>query len=304
MKQGLRIWLLTTLTITLLSVSALADTGPKPLLTVRVENAPEELYYLDLLAEGTYEASPAEDAESGYSGIDWNYSPEEAAALDQDLLAALRAAVPDGWHACTAEGTGGAPMWGELGGHDTGLQGVRLHTFGYVGLPDTYRILIATESGDIHLFPPCSRTVLQSSVTVDWGSRSVQVPPVWMSYVLQTLCTLLPTLAIEGLVLLLFGFSWKKARRPFLLTNLVTQGALAVCTSVFTIQNGVSWWSLFLFVPIEIIIALVESGLYVRFLTGQSRRRAFAYGLTANVCSAVLGLSILEPVWHSIVSIF
>lgn len=302
MKHMLRRLTLASLAAVLLTVSALADSGPKPLLTVRVENAPEEGYYLDLVAEGEYEGHTYGSGESEYSGIDWSYSDEEAAALDTELLDALRAAVPEGYHACTAEGTGGAPMWGELEGTPTGRQGEYLHTFRYFGVPDTYQILIAAKNGDTYLFPPCTRTALQSSVTVDWETKSVEVPPAWIGYVLQFLCTLLPTLVIEGVVLVLFGFSWKQNRKPFLLVNLVTQGALAVYFSVTAVQSGVGWWYFFLLVPAEIVIAFVEGGLYTRLLTG-SRRRAFAYGITANLCSALLGLLTVEPLWRWIVSI-
>ena len=302
MKHMLRRLTLASLAAVLLTVSALADSGPKPLLTVRVENAPEEGYYLDLVAEGEYEGHTYGSGESEYSGIDWSYSDEEAAALDTELLDALRAAVPEGYHACTAEGTGGAPMWGELEGTPTGRQGESLHTFRYFGVPDTYQILIATKNGDTYLFPPCTRTALQSSVTVDWETKSVEVPPAWIGYVLQFLCTLLPTLVIEGVVLVLFGFSWKQNRKPFLLVNLVTQGALAVYFSVTAVQSGVGWWYFFLLVPAEVVIAFVEGGLYTRLLTG-SRRRAFDYGITANLCSALLGLLTVEPLWRWIVSI-
>lgn len=302
MKHMLRRLTLASLAAVLLTVSALADSGPKPLLTVRVENAPEEGYYLDLVAEGEYEGHTYGSGESEYSGIDWSYSDEEAAALDTELLDALRAAVPEGYHACTAEGTGGAPMWGELEGTPTGRQGESLHTFRYFGVPDTYQILIATAGGDTYLFPPCTRTALQSSVTVDWADKSVEVPPAWIGYVLQFLCTLLPTLVIEGVVLVLFGFSWKQNRKPFLLVNLVTQGALAVYFSVTAVQSGVGWWYFFLLIPAEVVIAFVEGGLYTRLLTG-SRRRAFAYGITANLCSALLGLLTVEPLWRWIVSI-
>ena len=302
MKHMLRRLTLASLAAVLLTVSALADSGPKPLLTVRVENAPEEGYYLDLVAEGEYEGHTYGSGESEYSGIDWSYSDEEAATLDTELLDALRAAVPEGYHACTAEGTGGAGMWGELAGTPTGRQGESLHTFRYFGVPDTYQILIATAGGDTYLFPPCTRTALQSSVTVDWETKSVEVPPAWIGYVLQFLCTLLPTLVIEGVVLVLFGFSWKQNRKPFLLVNLVTQGALALYFSVTAVQSGVGWWYFFLLVPAEIVIAFVEGGLYTRLLTG-SRRRAFAYGITANLCSALLGLLTVEPLWRWIVSI-
>ena len=105
MKRFLRLPLLSCLAVVLLTVTAFADTGPKDQLVVKVENAPEEPYYLDILAEGNY----GED-DSPFDGLEWSYSDGEIAALDQDLLEALRAAVPEGWHACTAEGSTGAPM--------------------------------------------------------------------------------------------------------------------------------------------------------------------------------------------------
>ncbi|MEI3306787.1 MAG: hypothetical protein V8R40_12695 [Dysosmobacter sp.] len=122
-----------------------------------------------------------------------------------------------------------------------------------------------------------------------------------VGYVLQFLSTLLPTLVIEGVLLLLFGFSWKQNRKPFLLVNLVTQGALALYFSMTAVQSGVSFWYFFLLIPAEIVIAFVEAGLYTRLLTG-SRRRAFAYGVTANRLRPA-GPSDREPVWRWIVSI-
>ena len=55
MKKSLRNSILLLLTAMLLTVSALADSGPKAQLTVRVKSAPDEPYYLDLLAEGAFE---------------------------------------------------------------------------------------------------------------------------------------------------------------------------------------------------------------------------------------------------------
>lgn len=293
MKRSLRIAVLALLAVAALTVTALADTGPKPQLTIRVENAPEEPYYLDILAEGNYE-----DAASSFDGLEWSYSDEEIAALDQELLEALRAAVPEGWHACTAEGSTGAPMWGDLYPDEDGL-----HTFGYHGVPDTYRVLMVTKSGEVFLSEVCTRKVLQSSATVDWAGRTVTVPPTWAGYVLQFLSTFLPTILLEGVLLMLFGFFWKRNWKPFLLVNLVTQGGLALYFSLQAVQNGVSYGYFLLFIPAEIAIALVEAGLYTQLLTGRSRRRAFVYGLTANICSAALGFALVEPVWRFIVSI-
>ena len=53
----------------------------------------------------------------------------------------------------------------------------------------------------------------------------------------------------------------------------------------------------------EVLIALVEAAAYTRLLPAHGPRRAFAYGLTANICSAALGFFLAEPVWRWVVSI-
>lgn len=297
MKKSLRFCILLALAATLLTVSAFADTGPKPQLTVKVTNPPEELYYLDLLAEGDWEHA----GDADYSGLDWSYSEEEIAALDSGLLDALRAAVPDGWHACTAEGTNGAPMWGDLIGSDAG--GVRLHSFRYHGVPDTYRIILVTKSGESWVSGVLHRATLQSSATVDWAARIANAPSPAMAYALQFLCTLLPTLLIEGLLLFAFGYRSKRSWLVFLLVNLVTQGGFAVYLAVTVLNHGVSGWSLIFYIPIEVIITLVELLLYRRLLTEKNKARAAVCAIAANLCSAVLGLWLIDPLWHFIVSI-
>lgn len=298
MKKAMRFCALLVLATALLTVSALADTGPKPQLTVKVKDPPEALYYLDLLAEGSWEHA----GDSDDSGLDWSYSEEEIAALDSELLDALRAAVPEGWHACTAQGTNGAPMWGDLLGEDTG-NGTRLHTFDYLGVPDTYRIILVTKSGESWVSGVLHRATLQSSATVDWAARTANAPSPAMAYALQFLCTLLPTLLIEGLLLFVFGYRSKRSWLVFLLVNLVTQGGFAVYLAVTVLNHGVSGWSLIFYIPIEVIITLVELLLYRRLLTEKNKARAAVYAIAANLCSAVLGLWLIDPLWHFIVSI-
>lgn len=295
MKKRSVLWCVLALTA-LLTVPVRADTGPKPQLIVRVENAPEELYCLDLLTEG-------EQTDGEKEALSWSYSEEERAALDEGLLDALLAAVPEGYRACTVEGTGGAPMWGELAAEHTDSAGNPLHTFSYAGLPESYRILLVTKSGESYLSPTLTRSVLQSSVTVDFAAGTVSVPPAALGYVLQFLATFLPTLLIEGAVLAAFGYSLRKSWRPFLLLNLVTQGALAAFFAATALGSGVSWLYFFLFFPAEVLIALVEAAAYTRLLPAHGPRRAFAYGLTANICSAALGFFLAEPVWRWVVSI-
>lgn len=288
-----------------LTTFALADSGPKPQLTVRVENAPQELYYLDLLAEGDWDA---EDTDSD-DGIERNYYGKED-TLDPDLLALLRENVPEGWHACVAQGTTGAPIWGELYAESTDASGNDLHIFGYHGVPSTYRIILVTESGKVWLSDELERRVLQSSVTVHWSddteNTTVTVPSTVTGYLLQFLATLVPTLLIEGILLLLFQYSWKQNWKAFLLVNLLTQGLLAVASSSVTAHSGVSGWYLFFFfLPAELVVMLVEVFLYSgrSLLTGHSKGRAALYAVTANFASAFLGYYLAEPVWRLVVSI-
>lgn len=299
LKKSLRTALLLAAATLLLTVTALADTGPKPLLTVKLENAPEELYYLDLLEEGALDYPP----ESEYGELFYSHSEEELEVLfDHELLMALHAAVPEGWHACTVEGTNGAPMWGDICGEDAGS--VRLHSFGYHGVPDEYRILIVCKSGEVWLSPETyTRETLQSSVTVDLARGTVTVPSAARSYVLQSLGMLLPTILVEGALLALFGYRSRKSWLTFLAVNLVTQGGFAVYLALTVLHHGVSGWSLLFYIPIEVVITAVELLLYRRLLTERDKARASIYAAAANVCSAALGLWLIEPVWRWIVTL-
>lgn len=304
-RKSLRTLVCALLASLALTTFAFADNGPKPQLIVRVKDAPQEPYYLDLLAKGDW------DAEDGnrIDGIDWNYDGKED-TLDPDLLALLRDNVPAGWHACVAQGTTGAPMWGELYAEGTDASGNALHWFGYVGVPSTYRIILVTESGKVWVSDILNRRVLQSSVTVNWSDDTsavtVSVPSTIPGYLLQLVATLVPTLLIEGIILLLFQYSWKQNWKAFLLVNLITQGLLAIASSVYAIQSGPNMFSyLIFFLPAELFILIAEAYLYAGrgMLKGHSKKRAAAYAVTANLISAILGYYLAEAVWRLVVSI-
>lgn len=304
-RNSLRALVCALLASLVLTTFVFADSGPKPQLTVRVENAPQEPYYLDLLAEGDWN----ESGESSNDGVDWSYHGKED-TLDPALLTSLRDNVPAGWHACVAQGTTGAPMWGELYAEGTDAFGNDLHVFGYHGVPSTYRIILVTESGKVWISDTLERKVLQSSVTVHWSDdtehTTVTVPSTVTGFLLQFLATLVPTFLIEGILLLLFQYSWKQNWKAFLLVNLVTQGVLAAASSVLNLQNGAALWNYFLFLlPMEAVVLLIELYLYAGrgLLSGHSKGRAALYTVAANLASAVLGYYLAEPVWRFVVSI-
>ena len=291
----------------LLTVPVFADFGPKPQLTVRVENGPEELYYLDILAEG--------DASRYREGTVGGLSEEERSALDQALLADLTAALPEGWYGCLTQGR---LVWGNIDSEDGVFQ------FGYLGVPEVYRVLLVTKSGETFLSEPVERQALQSSAAVDWAARTVKTPPLWKGYIVQFLATFLPTLAIEGLLFLLFRLWSRRNALVFLGVNLLTQGGLTLWSSLRTVRHG-SFWARMLqsdlesavrffdaggllaqlgddwLLPAELLILLTEAVLYRKLFRDCSKKRAALYALAANLCSFLLGLYLAEPVWRIVV---
>lgn len=302
--------LLFLLAAALLTVPVFADFGPKDQLTVRVENGPEELYYLDILEEG--EPWPYPDQVPG--GLKGNYTEEELSALDGELLEDLIAAIPEGWHACAIQGD---LTWGKIDSEDG------CFSFGY-SVPGVYRVLMVTKSGETFLSEPFERQALQSSVTVDWAAKTVSTPPLWRGYVTQFLATFLPTLAIEGILFLLFRLWSKRNALVFLGVNLVTQGGLTLWSSLETVRHGTFWtemirsdlqsivrffdpggllrdFSDYWLLPAELVILLAEAALYLWLFRDCSRKRAALYALAANLCSFLLGLYLAEPVWKFVV---
>lgn len=303
MKRKLLLFLLAAI---LLTVPVFADFGPKPQLTIRVENAPEELYYLDILAEG--------DASRYSEGTVGGLSEDELVVLDPELLGALTAAIPQGWYGCLTQGR---LVGGSIDSDDDVFQ------FSYLGVPDVCRILIVTKSGETFLSGPFDRQVLQSSAAVDWAAKTVKTPPVSLGYAAQFLATFLPTLAIEGLLFLLFRLWSRRNALVFLGVNLVTQGGLTLWTSLRTVRYGWLWaWMIrdalryfdpetllyrlrvfpfYWLLPAELLILLAEAALYMWLFRDCSKKRAALCALTGNLASFLLGLYLAEPVWRVVV---
>lgn len=284
MKRTLRILLLLVLASCMMSITAFADMGPKPQLTVKVEHPPQEMYYLDLLQETNHRPGSFKNE-----------------TLNTAMVTLLQDSVPSGWRACLAQPVSGPPIWGELTGTPSG--DTMLHTFGYHGVPRTYRILIVTESGEVWISDTCIRTALQSSVTLDWETKEVSIPSAWTGYALQFLTTFLPTLLIEGLILFLFRYRQRRSWAVFGIANLATQGALAVALSVEAVQHGVSWGFMSMLVMAEIVILVVEAIAYVVLWKEHDRERAISCALVSNAASALIGWFLSEPVWRFVVSI-
>lgn len=276
--------ILFVLLLTVLFTAAVsADFGPKDRLDIYLTNPPDGVYYLDLL----YDAGGADVYE--------NLTAEEVAGLNEEMLAALRD-NGTGWTAAMAVGTR-VPLFGKLTGNaeaDT----VR-HTFSYYGLPETYRIIIVTESGETHISDPFTRRAMQSSITYDYAAGTGEIPPLWHQYLSQFACTCLATLLIEGILLLLFRFSLRENLLPFLLVNVGTQIFLtAVVGSALIFQGTITAY--LHYAGAEIVILLAETVAFAFFLKGKKRARRIGYAITANAVSCALGFCGIELLYEMI----
>lgn len=284
MKRFGRCFVLFCLFAVLLSPTASANSAPPDYrVAVRVVNGPEELYYLDLLEQ---------------SGGEIEIFKREG--MDQELLEAIKDAAPDGWRPCTMS----VSQWEDhFSGDLAGENG--MHVFHGFHTPRVFRILIVTKSGESWVSEPMERETMNSAVKVDWAKKTAAMPPVQVLYALQFLSTLLPTLLVEGLIFYAFRFPGRRNWLVFLLVNLATQGALSVILCMNIVPSGGKYIgaTMLVLIPVELLIALAEAVIYMKLLRGQPKHKAFAYGITANVVSYVVGLFTVGPLYTGIVAV-
>ena len=277
MKKTVRFIIYSVFLFCLLSVTAFADTAPKPKITVKLENAPEGIYYMDLLA-------PV------YNSTGMKKEPDEAIAAkyNKDMLDLIFGHSGDGWY--PALSSKHSLTWGKL----TSENGV--HTFSYHP-PREFRIIIVTEDGDVSISQKIHRETFRTTITLDYTTMTHTTAPVWQVYPAQFVSSFVPTLIIEYLVLLAFGLKNKNNIKYFIIANFVTQLALNTMIATTMIKEG---WGGFLFgrillIGLEILITLTEGFYYSKKFTGCDKEYRFKYGILANITSAMATLIFLQP---------
>lgn len=254
-----------------------ADVGPKPSITIYVENAPEELYYLDLVIEDIEEQDYYENIEQD------KYS--------ETMISQMKKETPSGTKLALIDGTE-VPLFGELIGKPKG-HGTWAHEFSYVGTPDRYRILIGLKDGQCILSNWHKREVFAETIYYDLETGTLETPSTIPTYLKQFALTFIWTLVIEGLILLFMGYSLKENLRYFLTINIITQLILTMITAYILIHNG-SLTFFIAYLILEIFIAFGEAFYYKTRLIGKTEKRNIIYGLLANAVSFVLGFFIVH----------
>lgn len=267
MKRIRRLLLCVLLCLAVLPVSASADTGPKPAVTITVVNAPAGEYYLDLLIQDP--------------GDHPNIDPED---YDPALLDGLRSWEGEGWWPALLEGTD-PPLFGDLTPGEDGT-----HYFTYHGLPDTFRIAVSSAQGAQATESSFTRTVFYTHLTYDWASNTITKATSTVGfYLTQFLSTLIPTLLVEGVLLWLFGFRSRRDWLVFILVNLATQLGLHAALGSAMMATGGHYFYYLMILPLEAIVLLVEIVAYRILLQEHSGGRRVGYAVCANAASYAVG---------------
>lgn len=259
-----------------------ADMGPKPSISIVVRNPPADVYYLDLLVHSD---APLMDGQ----GYDYLHDRDQ---LDPAKLALLTTYGTDGWYAAMARGTT-MPIWGDvIGQPESTLTGrsQMVHTFSYM-VPADFKFIIVTPDNQLIVSEVFHREILNTVIYYDYASGQISRPSLYLNWLYHFLYTFLPTLLIEGLILLLFGFSLRQNGLVFLLTNLATQVLLTLTMGTLLISQG-SFVYVLLFGPAELVVLIIEAIVYALLFKQHSRTRRVVYAIVANIVSAVAGLVI------------
>lgn len=244
-----------------------ADTGPKPSITLTIENPPAEEYCVSLL-EARWNKVDAK-SERKQEKVDWE-NVETYLENFKDVNWTLFF-NPVGTRICFSN------------------EEHRYH-FGYM-VPKYFRVILITKSGEVTISSSHNRMEFNADITYDFQTGKITeriIDKIAKRGLYMAMC-LLTTFVIEFGVFMLFGLARKKRNVIcFLVVNTITN----VFLSSLILSAGFGPELFIVGIILEVVIALVEGAAYTFFLTDKNGarygKRAFIYGVVANVCSALM----------------
>ena len=280
MKKIIKVLLLSTFLLNICTVSAFADMGSKPRVQIDIKNPPQEKYYLDLLHQ--------------YNNPDYSGN---TVWVDDTMFTVLANYNDNGWVPALSQGTS-MPIWGNLEPDENGR-----HILGYFGVPDEFKIIIVTESGQIKVSDTIKRKTMEVALTLDYSDMSYTTQPMWIAVVVQFFSTWSITLVIEFVVMLLFFFKVKDNIRHFLIINTATQVLLTAFVSGGFFFGGTFVAYMWLF-AIEFVIAIVEMWYCNKYFVGRDSLTKLCYAAVANGVSGIctfLSLNIIMDMMFNLI---
>lgn len=263
-----------------LSVSVFADSGPKPSVNVTLRGLDGARWYATLLSET--------DTTGPYSVLDKYYKvpPEELAEWEADPA----------WRAFQSYEDADGYYFLQFRVSGTGDGALRWTYYP----PQRFKLLLyLPDSGAYVVSEPQERYAFHSYFTADLDKAADGVVPVVksMDYGRELAGLLLRvalTVWIELVVALPFGYREKRYRWLILCVNLVTQ--LLLNAALFALAySGGAHAAMVAYLPLEIAVFLIESGIYRARFGGKGNPTRYALAANAASFAAGLALSAVLP---------
>ena len=254
-----------------LTNSVNADMGPKPSITIKLENMDTTDYLIDLLV---YD-------ETGEKYLDEpNYNGDGLTEKEIELLHSINY---DGW---ISEGT----RWSSyLLFADCEGNSKFEHYFSYFGTPEIYKVIIINnENGEIKVSDVIKRTEFESSITLDVNSMSLKQEGKEQRAISKTtknyFIPLIITIAVELVVSLAFIKIQKRNLLVIFITNVITNLLLQ-----FAIRN---WYEVINYIKLlligEIIVILLETLIYTKLIKDDRKSNVILYSIISNIATALM----------------
>ena len=250
----------------LIPTFVLADTGPKPSITVKLKNIEGTDYLIDLMSNFSNQESLIDGIVDRYT----DYKEREIYKYHED-----------NWYATSLRNS---ILWGNIEGNDN-----HVHEFRYFGVPNEFKIIIELSDGTIKVSKKVKKTAYNFDITIDVNDMRVvgessnneyTEDEEYLNHVDIYVGVLTLTILVEVGIALIFK---TKKYHIIALVNLLTN----VCLQLLMINISAFSSSILYFVLIEIPIIVIEGILYLEILK-IDKKKIILYTVIANLVTALL----------------
>ena len=244
-----------------------ADVGPKPSVTVYVDEEIEGPYFVTLLSD--------REPYGPWGRISEKEASKDDPLKDQAYAFFSRYKDADGYFF--------------LGNMSQEMTGAGSFSWNYYP-PENFKIAIYDSGSETILVSDVyERTAFNSyfHVRIENGSLSVKEESHFGIDLLKAIGRSLATVAVELAVAYLFGYRKKKHIITILIVNLITQILLGVVMMLADHYGGLLAWMIF-FPIAEIAVIVLEMVLYQILIRNEKRGKLILYAILANLLTAAL----------------
>ena len=251
------------ISIIVIPINVLADTGPKPSIDVTVKNLKTKNYILDLFV---YDKEAAKKDEGPQVWGNPGLSDEEIQQLYKLNY--------DGWISVSTRA--GRIIFSDCKGNAE-----HQNNFGYFGTPEVYKIVIINnDTGEIKISEKIVRKEFNSKVTVDYNDMKVVETNI---NILKTIIiiglALILTLVIELVIALLFKTgNYTTIAITNLISNVLLQTLLLIFINNYTL----------VFIIGEVLVIGAELIVYLLRFKDISKSKTTIYTLVANLATILV----------------